>query len=351
MKLLLLRLSSMGDVLHTLPAISDMQRYRPDVELHWLLEPAFAPLAHLHPAVTQTIPFGLRGYKKRWTALPEALRALRRTLREEHYDQVLDAQGLYKSALLGRLAGAPLMGFNADSAREPGATRLYQRCFGVSWELSAIQRNRQLFAQALDYPMPDTLPDYGLQSTARQLRADTLDAPWNAIVKQPFVMGFHGTTRENKEWYEAYWVKLAEKLRASGLHLVLPAGNVREEARAARIAAQVDNVIALPACSLMELAALSVRARAFIGMDTGLSYLMAALGLNGVTLYGPTAAEQFSSRLDQQIILQSPEVCAPCGKGRCPLPEAQNGRILCQQSLEPVRVWAALSSLLELHHE
>ena len=202
MKILLLRLSSMGDVLHTLPAVTDMRQARPDLCLHWLVEPAFAPIAQLHPGVTRVIPFSLRVHKERWRGLAAALRDLRQGLRDEHYDHILDAQGLYKSALLGRLGGAPLWGLDAASAREPGATRLYHRRFCVAWGQSAISRNRQLFAQALDYPLPETPPDYGLQVAIARLRKDTLAQPWSELARQPFVLGFHGTSRENKEWQE-----------------------------------------------------------------------------------------------------------------------------------------------------
>jgi len=347
MKLLLLRLSSMGDVLHTLPAVTDLQQAQPDLHLHWLVEPAFAPIALLHPGAARVIPFSLRNYKERWRGLAVALRDLRRDLRAEGYDQILDAQGLYKSALLGRLGGAPLWGLDAASAREPGAARLYHRRFPVAWGQSAISRNRQLFAQALDYPLPETPPDYGLQVAATRLRKDTLAQPWKELVQQPFVLGFHGTSRENKEWQEDYWRALAAPLRQAGLRLLLPAGNAREAARAQRIAEQADNVVALPAATLLELAALIVRADAYVGMDTGLSYLAGALGLAGVTLYGPTARDRFSVAEDHQASLQSLEPCAPCGKSRCPLPEAKNGLILCQQALRPEQVWTALSPLLE----
>ena len=347
MKILLLRLSSMGDVLHTLPAVTDLQQARQDLRLHWLIEPAFAPIALLHPGVARVIPFSLRNYKKQWRGLAVALRDLRRGLRMEHYDHILDAQGLYKSALLGRLGGAPLWGLDAASAREPGATRLYHRRFRVAWGQPAISRNRQLFAQALDYPLPETPPDYGLQGAAAQLRQDTLAQPWGELVQRPFVLGFHGTSRENKEWQEDYWRALAASLRQAGLRLLLPAGNAREAARARRIAEQADNVVALPPATLLELAAVIVRADAYVGMDTGLSYLAGALGLAGVTLYGPTARDRFSVAEDHQASLQSLEPCAPCGKSRCPLPEAKNGRILCQQALRPEQVWTALSPLLE----
>ncbi len=349
MKLLLLRLSSLGDVLHTLPAMSDLAVSRPDVEVDWLVEPAFAPVVAWHPKVKNAIPFSLRTLKKAPLTFPAALRQLRNTLRANHYDAVLDSQGLYKSAILARLAGAPVSGLAADSAREPGASRLYQQRFTIPWSSPAIARNRQLFAAALKYPLPDTLPDFALAPRRRQWQDQSLAEPLAQWVNRPFVIGFHATSAawKTKEWPEQHWMTLASRMRVNGLNLLLPAADERERLRVANIQAGSDNVLALPRLNLETLAMVMSKAQAFVGMDTGLSYLGSALGLAGVTLYGPTAMEQLAHGGGQQINLQSPQSCAPCGKTRCPLPEAQNGRILCQEALDPDRVWAALSSLLE----
>jgi ADP-heptose:LPS heptosyltransferase len=270
-------------------------------------------------------------------------------LRANHYDAVLDSQGLYKSAFLARLAGAPVLGLAADSAREPGASRLYQQRFTIPWSSPAIARNRQLFAAALKYPLPDTLPDFALAPRRRQWQDQSLAEPLAQWVNRPFVIGFHATSAawKTKEWPEQHWMTLASRMRVNGLNLLLPAADERERLRVASIQAGADNVIALPRLNLETLAMVMSKAQAFVGMDTGLSYLGSALGLAGVTLYGPTAVEQLVHGGGQQINLQSPQSCAPCGKTRCPLPEAQNGRILCQEALDPDRVWAALSSLLE----
>nr|WP_226832633.1 lipopolysaccharide heptosyltransferase I [Acidithiobacillus sulfurivorans] len=346
---MLLRLSSLGDVLHTLPAMSDLAVSRPDVEVDWLVEPAFAPVVAWHSKVKNAIPFSLRTLKKAPLTFPAALRQLRNTLRANHYDAVLDSQGLYKSAFLARLAGAPVLGLAADSAREPGASRLYQQRFTIPWSSPAIARNRQLFAAALQYPLPDTRPDFALAPRRRQWQDQSLAEPLAQLVRKPFVIGFHATSAawKTKEWPEQHWMTLASRMRVSGLNLVLPAADEREHLRVASIQAGADNVLALPRLNLETLAMVMSRAQAFVGMDTGLSYLGSALGLAGVTLYGPTSVERLAHGGGQQINLQSPQSCAPCGKTRCPLPEAQNGRILCQEALDPDRVWSALSSLLE----
>lgn len=347
MKLLLVRLSSLGDVLHTFPALSDLHRQRPEVAVHWLVEPAFAEVAAWHPGVRQVIPFGLRRLRGDWGQLGGALLALRRQLREAGFDAVLDAQGLYKSALLARLAAAPVLGLQRQSAREGGATLLYHRRHAVPWNQPAIQRNRQLFAQALGYALDDLPIDYGLAPMRMRLRETPLGAPWRDLAAEPFILGFHGTTWANKEWTQSHWRSMAQILAGHGYRLLLPAGNAAERRRGAALAAQAGNVHALPPTTLAELAALMVRARAFIGVDTGLSYLAAALGLPGITLYGPTASEQVAAIGTPQISLQSPLACSPCRRSRCPLPLTAEGDVPCQAALQPAALWPILAAHLD----
>ena len=347
MKILLVRLSSLGDVLHTLPAITDLQAQFADLDLHWLLEPGLASVATWHPAVTRVIPFSLRQLRAQWRRLPGAVQKLRRTLRNEHYDLVLDSQGLYKSAILARLAGAPVVGLDGGSAREPGATRLYARRYAVPWGQPAIQRNRQLFSQAFAYACPAGAPAYGLSEVAQRWQQEPLPAPWAELTAQPFVLGFHATSRvwQNKEWPVRHWRSLAVQLEEAGRRLLLPAIDARERARVESIVETARNVLALPPASLEALGRVMVRAQAFVGMDTGLSYVAAALGLAGVTLYGPTAPEQGGA--DPRLpALTSSEFCAPCGAVRCRRVQQSTAPIPCQESLLPEAVWSALRPLL-----
>ncbi|MBI5627256.1 MAG: hypothetical protein HY935_08705 [Nitrosomonadales bacterium] len=146
MKILVVRLSSLGDILHLFPAVSDLHGHFPDAEIHWLVEPAFAELAGWHSAVKKVIVVPLRAHKKNWWKAPALLTKLRRQLQAENYDIVLDAQGLLKSALLARLAGAAVFGFHADSARESLAAQFYQKTAKVPDGLHVIEKNRQLVA-------------------------------------------------------------------------------------------------------------------------------------------------------------------------------------------------------------
>ncbi len=350
MKLLLVRLTSLGDVLHTLPALTDLQAFRPDVQIHWLLEPAYVPIVRLHPVVGGTIPYPLRSLRQKWWRLPGSLYRLRKYLREQRYDLALDSQGLFKSALLARLSGTEILGLDAGSAREPGATRFYGRKFPVPWGQPAITRNRQLFAQALGYPAPSGSPDYGLKGAVQDLREKVLPGMLLPDGQTPFILGFHATSRiwHTKEWPVSHWGVLARKAASAGYRLLLPSATPRERQRVEAIQREGgDSVVALPPLNLEELMLLIGHARAYLGMDTGLSYLASALGLPGVTLYGPTAREQFSMPGVRLVSLSSPESCAPCRSTRCPRILEESQSIPCQISLGPDLVWSAMESCLE----
>ena len=346
MKLLVIKLSSMGDAVHLLPALSDLRQQRPDVEVDWLVEPAFAEIAGWHPLVRQVIPLGLRALKQRFWAAPALLLALRRQLRNRNYDRVIDAQGLIKSALLAGLAGAPVHGLDRASAREPLASRLYQQGWPVPWGAHAIVRNQRLFAQVFGYAHRDAPPNYGLQ-TLRQTWLETpLAAELGAITQAPFIFGIHATTWDSKHWPELYWQTLAKKLSLQDLTLVLPWGNATEQARALRIqAAHPRSVHVLPQLNLQQMAQVMVRARAFVGVDTGLSHLAAALGVAGLSLYGATDPQRTGVLGEQQQTFASPIACAPCLKRQCPLPLTADGLIPCQARLHPQQVATLLGGL------
>ncbi len=269
MKVLLVKTSSLGDVVHNLPMVSDIQALRPDVEIHWLVERAFADIPRLHPAVRTVIPLDLR----RWLRAPgrraswAALRDLRRTLRAASYDLVLDTQGLVKSALVAHLAGAPVYGPDRRSAREPLAAAFYQKGLPMSWDQHAVWRNRALGAAAFGYPLPQSAPDYGLTPP-----------PPRHERPAPTCMALHATSRQSKMWPHGHWVALARTLAERGLTALLPSGNADERRAAETIAEAVGaGAEALPPLTIQDLAAIMADARIVVGVDTGLAHLAAAL--------------------------------------------------------------------------
>lgn len=283
MRILLVKTTSMGDVIHNLPVASDIRRRLPDAEIDWVVEDSFADIPRLHPAVRRVIPVAMRRWRK--SLLSPAtwgeIGAWRRAVRTDFYDAVIDTQGLLKSALLAAQALGPKLGHTADTAREPLAARFYDRTFAIPRQQNAVQRNRALAAAALGYAL-DGLPlDYGI--AAPPLTADWL--PTGLSNRGEYAVLLTATSRADKEWPEPDWRALGSALNATGLRCVLPGGSDAERQRAARLAHDLGRAVAAPALTLAELAALLAGARLVVGVDTGLVHLAAALGRPTLALY------------------------------------------------------------------
>ncbi len=277
-RILLVKTSSMGDVLHNLPVVSDICRHVPGAQVEWVVEESFAVLPALHPAVKRTLTVAMRRWRKGWWKSRAEMRAVCSGLGAGHYDVVVDTQCLLKSALIARCAGAMKCGLDWKSAREPLASLFYDRRYFVAKNQHAVERNRQLAAQALGYTL-DTPADYGIA-------APDLPLPW--LPSAPYVVLLHATSRDDKLWAEANWVALGLQLHQAGLAAVLPWGNGQEKARAERLCAFIPGAVCAPRLGLGEAAAMLGRAHAAIGVDTGLSHLAAALGIPTVGIYTST---------------------------------------------------------------
>ena len=275
---LLIKTSSMGDVLHNLPVVSDIHKHIPDAHIDWIVEESFSLLPALHPKVNRVIPVAMRRWRKSlWKSRAE-MQAACRDLRTRHYDLALDTQGLLKSALITRCASATRCGFDRSSVREPLASLLYDRTYRVAGNQHAVERNRQLAGLALGYS-PDGTPDYGI-------RAPSLALPW--LPTAPYVVLLHATSRDDKLWDESNWIALGKHLHQAGLLAVLPWGNPTEKARGERLCLAIPEAINTPRIDLNEAAAMLGHARAVIGVDTGLSHLAAALDVPTIGIYTAT---------------------------------------------------------------
>ena len=279
-RVLLVKLSSLGDVIHNLPAVSDLRRHRPDARIEWAVEEAYADLVELHPAVERAIPVNLRRLRRN-LASASAWRAFslsRRSLTRHAYDAIVDTQGLVKSAVVAGFAAGPVTGFDAASARESLASRFYDRTFPVARDRHAVERNRALVGLAFGY-LPQGGPDYGLRAP---------DEPLAWLASASVTTFLHATSREDKLWPEASWIELGKMLATLGATIVLPGGSDAERSRSARIAAAIPNALAAPPLRLIEAAALLARSRAVVGVDTGLAHLAVALGRPTTGIYCAT---------------------------------------------------------------
>jgi len=276
-RILLVKTSSLGDVVHNLPVASDIARHLAGATIDWVVEEGFAELPRLHPAVRHVIPVAMRRWRRTLysPATWREIAAARRTIGTDSYDAILDTQGLLKSALIAREARGPRYGFDGVSAREPVAARFYQHRLAVARDLHAVERNRRLAAAALGYELNTPL-DYGIA-------APPLVAPW--LPKSDYAVLLTATSRADKEWPEDDWQALGSALIATGLRCVLPAGSGVERARAGRLANKLGRAVAAPAMNLTDLAGLLSGAALVVGVDTGLVHLAAALGRPTLALY------------------------------------------------------------------
>lgn len=338
MKLLLVKTSSIGDILHSYPALTDAARAIPGLTVDWVVEESLANLPAWHPAVRRVITVAYRHWRYR------PLRGLfggpfarfRDELRAERYDRVIDAQGLYKSAVITRMALGERHGYDLASCREKLAPLAYQKTHVVPRRLHAVERTRRLFAQALGYPLPETAADYGL---------DLGRLPPSPVGGR-YLVFLHGTAWVTKLWPENQWQGLSGLAAAAGYQVCLPWQGGRDRGRAERIAAGMPGVTLVPTPTLDSAAALLAGAAGVVAVDTGLGHMAAALGTPAVSLYGPTGAARTGTVGRSQEHLESALPCAPCHNKICNLTGRPRLPSPCLVGLEERQVWQTLTGLL-----
>lgn len=336
MKVLIVKMSSMGDVVHTLPAVTDAAANCSDLEMDWVVEEAFAAIPAMHPAIKRVIPVAIRRWRRRvYAAGPEFLRFLR-DLRQDSYDVIIDAQGLLKSAIVGLVAKGGRVGYDWAAAREPLASITYTGKLAMPPRLHAVEKVRRLFAGALHYEMPLVPADFGLCLSTQPSPDER-------------VMFLHGTTWDSKHWPEACWISLARIIRSAGMGVVVPHGNARERARAGRIAAAVAGVRVMDPCSIGELAQEMSQCVGIVSVDSGPGHLAAAVGVPLVGLYGPTDPALTGPQGRQTTLLASRHLpCIPCLERKCRFAGTLPAGSIdppCFSEATPARVWDALRKL------
>lgn len=300
MRVLIVKTSSMGDVLHTLPALTDAQQAIPGIQFDWVVEEGFAQIPSWHSAVDRVIPVAIRRWRKAWFSAPikAERKAFRDAVRLQQYDVIIDAQGLVKSAaLVTRLARGIKHGMDWSTAREPLASLFYNRKHHIAKQQHAVERTRELFAKSLGYAKPQLQGDYAIaQHFMNEHKADA----------GQYAVFLHATTRDDKHWPEANWRELIGLLNNTGIRIKLPWGAPHEEARAKRLAEGFPYVDVLPRMSLEDVARILAGAKFVVSVDTGLSHLTAALDRPNITLYGPTDPGLIGGYGKNQIACISP---------------------------------------------
>jgi heptosyltransferase-1 len=333
-RVLVVKTSSLGDVIHTLPALSDAGEALSEITFDWVVEQAFSEVPGWHPAVDRVIPVSIRQWRKHpllaWKS--RAWHAFKQQIGAEHYDAVIDAQGLLKSAWLTRYCRGPVFGLDSQSAREPLASRFYQHKIAVAKGQHAVERVRQLFARSLGYA-------YQPQSKGRYKLS------FNPVRKKQVVL-LHGTTWATKHWSEAGWGELARLLNKAGYEVLIPWGNEAEQQRAQRVASQSGGKV-LDKLTLTELAEVIAGARACVSVDTGLGHLAAAVNTPTIALFGPTDPTLTGFYGDHQQALKTTLDCAPCMSSRCHTERDFSGSPPCLRQLTPEKVFEHLSIHLD----
>jgi heptosyltransferase-1 len=273
-EILFIKTSSLGDVIHHMPAVTEARLRLPDARLTWLVEESFAPLVRLHPAVETVITSASRRWRgelHRMATWREML-SFGQALRAKSYDEIIDTQGLMRTALLALYARGRSHGYDADSIKERPAAWFYDVQHNVAREQHAITRNRLLSAVALGYTSAGT-PDYGLDRG----RFVTANA-------SPYGVLLHATARTEKEWPEENWCALAAML-AKDIDVVLPFGTASERVRAERIASGIARARVPERQPIDAIARLIAGASVVVGVDTGLLHLAAAFGVPLVAIF------------------------------------------------------------------
>lgn len=328
---LLVKLSSLGDIVHAFPAISDFSRQFPQAEITWAVDSFFAALPLLHPAVREVMSVPLRRVRQRssWWWFGGEWQAFWRSRRVRTFSHAIDAQGLIKSAVLQRMISAgERIGPDRHSAREGLAALLYGHKVAVPYQQHAVLRNKMLFARAFGYDfVPDV--DFGLP----QATGDERDT----------VLFLHGTTWPSKALPLTVWQDLARCAADAGFRVYLPWGNVQEREQAARIAAAAGVCEVLPAMSIAQLALLMGKVGGVVSVDTGLGHLAGAYGVPVVGIYGATSAELagISGTFSQNLV--NP---APCLQRDCRQHGADTANA-CMQGHQAATIWQELEKMME----
>ncbi len=339
MRVLILKISSLGDVIHTLPALSDAQQALPGIQFDWVVEEALQEIPTWHPAVNKVITIAHRRWRKKLMSslFSQEFKDFIHDLRDVHYDLIIDAQGqVLKNTWLSYLGKGRRCGMDWQSVREPIASLFYQQKIHVPKGQHAVERTRQLFAQALGYALPETIGHYNIDREKR----------FHTHIDPKRLMLLHGTSWLTKEWPVVYWQQLIALAKIDGYTLRLTWGNAREKARAEKLAEDQAHVTVLDKLDLQGIGTELASCAGVIAVDTGLGHLSAALNIPTISLYGPTSSTLTGAYGDSQHYLNADFKCAPCLLKQCKWDQQGEIHPPCFGTLPPETVWQKMMAIL-----
>lgn len=333
MRVLFVKLTSMGDVIHALPALSDAVAYIPNLTFDWVVDKNFAEIPTWHPAVKNIITTSHRIWKKKpWEMLIRGeFTQFIKNLRTNHYDLVIDGQASTKSSLVTLLSRGVRCGFDQKSSREWTAHYSYKKKYYVDTNLHAVERIRSLFAQIFYYNHPDTSPSFGIDNfnfTRPEIK-----------LPQSYLCFVHNASWKSKLWPENYWHQLINHAEKTNLSVVLPWGNAEEQKRAQRLALNHANAVVLPHLTLANMAYILKNSQGAICSDTGIAHLATALHIPTITLYGATDPKLIGTQGKFQQQLMATFNCTKCYKIRCRYQRKSHAEAQCMAAITPDEVW------------
>jgi heptosyltransferase I len=336
MKILIVKMSSMGDIFHTFPAISDLKTQFPQASIHWVVEEGFKEIVDWHPGVDKVIPISLRRWlKARNGTAWRAFKQWKTALQQEQYDYIVDAQGLLKSAFIAQCAhGKAVHGFHRRCSREAISHWFYDKRYHISKDKHAVERTRQLFGSLFNYT-----PNKALNFGINQNFTHVIDNPRKLI----FIIG---TSWVTKLWATPHWQQLATMALTAGFEVEIIWGSQQEQDIAQSIIDQCPGATRpRERMSITDIAEKLVSAAGVVGLDTGFSHLAGALEIPTIAIYGPTSPIKVGLIGEHTLNLHiTPALeCMPCHKRHCKyLPENSSDTPECMRSISAQTVWQQL---------
>ena len=321
MRVLIIKLTSMGDLMHALPALTDASKKIPNIEFDWVVDESFSEVPLWHPKVKSVITTNHRSWKKNFfsASLIKELRSIKSSLNNINYDAVIDMQNNLKSAALSFLINGNVHGLDKDSAREYPSHISYKFKYEVSKANHAILRQRQLLALSLNYEFDCKAMDYGIQKN--KFEKPDFELP------NKFIFLVHNASWPTKMWSISRWQEMVKIINSKGYKALLPSGSIEEFERAQEIASVSSDALAIQTQSLNKTAFIIDNASGSICSDTGLAHLSALLGKPSVTLYSVTDNKLIGTRGNNQTHITSP-----------------NSKM---DGITPQKAWEELSVLIE----